>query len=101
MAMKQKRKAMSSEHLEQAANCLRTLAHPVRLRLVEHLLHGRYTVGELADICKVRQNVASEHLRLMEHCGLLKRERDGRNIYYSVGHSCLGTLMDCVENKFG
>jgi len=34
--------------LEGAAECLRTLGHPVRLRMVEMLLHGDYTVGELA-----------------------------------------------------
>ena len=35
--------------LEQAAECLKTLAHPHRLRIVQMLLQGRYTVGELAE----------------------------------------------------
>ncbi|MDP7559391.1 MAG: transcriptional regulator, partial [Planctomycetota bacterium] len=35
--------------LEQAAECLRILAHPHRLRIVQMLLRGRYTVGELAE----------------------------------------------------
>jgi hypothetical protein len=35
-----------------AAECLKTLAHPVRLRVVQLLLHGRYTVGELAQDCE-------------------------------------------------
>ena len=52
----------------QAAECLKTLAHPVRLRIVQLLLHGRYTVGELAEDCGVPDNVASEHLRLMQRC---------------------------------
>ena len=34
--------------LEQAAECLKTLAHPHRLRMIQMLLRGRYTVGELA-----------------------------------------------------
>ena len=33
----------------QAAECLKTLAHPVRLRMVQMLLYGRYSVGELAE----------------------------------------------------
>ena len=36
------------ELLNDAAECLRTLAHPHRLRMVQLLLRGRYTVGELA-----------------------------------------------------
>ena len=92
---------MTDEHLVQAAECLRVLAHPVRLRIVEYLLEDKYAVGELAVMCDVPQNVASEHLRLMEHCGLLKREREGRRVFYSVGHACLGTVLACVRDRFG
>ena len=35
---------ISLDALGQAAECLRTLAHPHRLRIVEMLLGGRYTV---------------------------------------------------------
>ena len=59
------------EALEQAAECLKTLAHPHRLRIVQMLLHGRYTVGELAQACGVPSHMASEHLRLMQRSGFL------------------------------
>ena len=55
--------------LAEAAECLRTLAHPHRLRIVQMLLEGRYTVGELAEACGIPSHMASEHLRLMERCG--------------------------------
>lgn len=87
--------------LTQAAACLRTLSHPVRLRMVELLLDGKYTVGELADECGILQHVASEHLRLMQHCQLLDRERDGRRIYYSVCEPALASIITCVRNRFG
>ena len=66
------------EALEQAAECLKTLAHPHRLRMVQMLLRGRYTVGELAQACGIPGHMASEHLRLMQRCGLLKSKKDGR-----------------------
>ena len=84
----------------QAAECLKTLAHPVRLRMVQLLLHGRYTVGELAEDCDVPDNVASEHLRLMQRCGFLASQREGRRVYYQVIESHLANLMQCVENRF-
>jgi ArsR family transcriptional regulator, zinc-responsive transcriptional repressor len=92
---------LDTRGLEQAAACLKTLAHPTRLRMVELLLRGRYTVGELAEACSVASHVASEHLRLMQHCGLLKSEREGRRIYYGVAEPHLADLMACVENRFG
>ena len=84
----------------QAAECLKTLAHPVRLRIVQLLLHGRYTVGELAEDCQIPDNVASEHLRLMQRCGLFTSHREGRRVYYQVAEPHLQKLMHCVESRF-
>lgn len=83
-----------------AAECLKTLAHPVRLRIVQLLLHSRYTVGELAEDCGVPDNVASEHLRLMQRCGFLISERDGRRVYYQVAEPHLANIMQCIESRF-
>jgi ArsR family transcriptional regulator, zinc-responsive transcriptional repressor len=92
---------ISLEALEQAAECLRTLAHPHRLRMVQMMLQGRYTVGELAEACGIQSHMASEHLRLMKHCGLLTGERDGRKTYYRVTEPHLASIMHCVETRFG
>jgi DNA-binding transcriptional ArsR family regulator len=87
--------------LEQAAECLRTLAHPHRLRMVQMLLRGRYTVGELAEACGIPSPMASEHLRLMQRSGFLTSEKDGRKTYYQVAEAHLADIMACVEARFG
>jgi ArsR family transcriptional regulator, zinc-responsive transcriptional repressor len=89
------------ESLGQAAECLRTLAHPHRLRIVEMLLGGRYTVGELADACGIPSHMASEHLRLMQRCGFLASEREGRTVYYNVVEPHLANIMNCIAERFG
>lgn len=94
-------KLIPLENLAQAAECLKTLAHPVRLRMVQMLLRERYTVGELAETCGVQSHVASEHLRLMQHCQLLQRERSGREMYYSIAEPHLKNIMKCIEARFG
>ncbi len=94
-------KLTSLEGLEQAAECLRTLAHPHRLRMLQMMLQGRFTVGELAEACGIQSHMASEHLRLMKHCGLLASERDGRKTYYQVAEPHLASIMQCVETRFG
>ncbi len=87
--------------LEQAAECLKTLAHPHRLRMVQMLLRGRYTVGELAEACGIPSHMASEHLRLMQRCGLLRGEKEGRKAYYQIAEPHLASLMACIEGRFG
>lgn len=94
-------KLTSLEALGQAAECLRTLAHPHRLRMVQMLLGGRYAVGELAEACEIPSHMASEHLRLMQRCGFLKAEKDGRCVYYSVAEPHLANIMACIETRFG
>jgi DNA-binding transcriptional ArsR family regulator len=89
------------EALEQAAECLRTIAHPHRLRIIQMLLRSRYTVGELAEACKIPSHMASEHLRLMQRCGLLTAEKDGRKAYYQVAERNLANIMGCIEARFG
>jgi ArsR family transcriptional regulator, zinc-responsive transcriptional repressor len=90
----------SLEHLAEAAECLKTLAHPHRLRIVQMLLHGRYTVGELAEACGIPSHMASEHLRLMQRCGFLSGERDGRKTYYHIVEPHLENIMACIESRF-
>lgn len=86
--------------LAKAAECLKTLAHPHRLRMVQMLLQGRYTVGELAEACGIRSHMASEHLRLMQRCGFLTSEKDGRKAYYRVVEFHLASIMACIEARF-
>jgi DNA-binding transcriptional ArsR family regulator len=88
------------EALSQAAECLKTLAHPHRLRIVQMLLQGRYTVGELAEACGVPSHMASEHLRLMQRCGFLASEKEGRRVFYTIAEPHLANIMACVEARF-
>lgn len=99
--MKQKQRPLTAlSDLEQAAECLRVLAHPHRLRMIQMLLRGRYTVGELADACELPSPMASEHLRLMQRCGFLTSVKDGRCVYYEIAEPHLANILHCVEQRF-
>ncbi len=89
------------QRLREAAECLRTLAHPHRLRMVQMLLAGDYTVGALAQACGLPSAMASEHLRLMQRCGLLGSQRQGRKVYYRVAEPQLKGILKCIEARFG
>ena len=61
------------------------------------LLDGRFTVGELAEACGIPSHMASEHLRLMQRCGFLRSEKDGRKTYYQIVETHLADIMSCIE----
>jgi DNA-binding transcriptional ArsR family regulator len=94
-------KLLSLERLAQAAECLRTLAHPHRLRMIQMLLRGRYAVGDLAAACEIPSHMASEHLRLMQRCGLLAASKEGKFVYYTIAEPHLENIMACIEARFG
>jgi len=93
-------KVPDTKFLSVASECLKALAHPVRLRVLFLLETQRLTVGEIAKECGVVSHVASEHLRLMQRCGILSREKDGQKTYYQICESHVHAILDCMRNKF-
>lgn len=91
-----KKKLFDMALVGKAADCLKTLAHSCRLRMVEMLLDGDYTVGELAEACDIPSHMASEHLGLMRDRGLLTCEKRGREVYYCVEKKGLKHIIECV-----
>ncbi|MFN4905815.1 MAG: ArsR/SmtB family transcription factor [Planctomycetota bacterium] len=94
-------KLTSLESLGQAAECLKVLAHPHRLRMLQMLLAQSFTVTELAQACEIPTPMASEHLRLMQRCGFLTSKRDGRKVFYEVIEPHLKNILQCIEDRFG
>ena len=101
MKTSKKAELIPLDAMRQAAECLRTLAHAHRLRMVQMLLRGRYTVGELAEACGIPSHMASEHLRLLQRCGLLTSKKEGRKAYYEIAEPHLEDIMACIEARFG
>ncbi len=96
-----RRPRMTLEAFQQAAECLKVIAHPHRLQILQMLLQGEYTVGELADACLITSPMTSEHLRLLQRCGFLDARKEGRFVYYHVVEPHLEQLISCVEGRFG
>jgi len=85
------------EALSEAAECLKVIAHPVRLRMVEILMQGEFPVHELARMCELPPHQACEHLRLMRAQRLLTSERRGRAVYYRIESQRLPALIGCLR----
>ncbi len=88
---------LSLEFLCQAAECLKIMAHPVRLRIVDILMRGRLPVNEIAGLCRIPPQQACEHLRLMRGHSLLTSRRRGREVYYEIASPRLPSLIRCIQ----
>jgi DNA-binding transcriptional ArsR family regulator len=73
------------ERIELAASWFRLLGDPTRLRILHLLERGRRTVGEIVAALRTSQPNASKHLQALAQAGLVRRERSGNFIFYSIG----------------
>ncbi len=69
---------------ELLAKFYRGLGDPTRLRILEHLLAGEKTVGELVDLLGSPQGRVSSHLACLRDCGYVVAHTEGRRAYYRV-----------------
>jgi ArsR family transcriptional regulator len=77
-------KEPSAAEFESAADTLKLLADPTRLRVVWALLHGEHSVNELADHVGVRPTAVSQHLAKLRLTGLVRTRREGNHIFYTA-----------------
>jgi len=87
------------EVLEQAAECLRLLAHPIRLRMIEILMQGEFAVHEIAQICQLSPNQTCDHLRLLKGHRLLDSKRQGRIVYYTIAAPQPTGIIECIRKN--
>lgn len=62
----------------------KTLAHPLRLQIVDRLNKGETAASELIEILGISKGNLSKHMSILEHGGLVESKRRGRHIYYQL-----------------
>lgn len=70
-----------------------------RYRILEALLKGRKTVGELVKIVRLSQPAVSQHLKILRGSGLVVDERHGQEVMYSVNTEYLLSLLKNLSDQ--
>jgi len=85
---------------DQASEFLKSLANPVRLRILCMLADGEATVGEITDRLAARQSLVSQHLALLRKDGLVSATRDGQSIRYALADIRVERLIGVLYETF-
>ena len=70
--------------VERAAETLRALSHPMRLRIVQLLADGEVCVKGLEEVLGISQPSVSQHLARLRYAGLIEFERRGHLVCYRL-----------------
>ncbi len=84
--------------MEARARILKALAHPTRLFIVEELSRGERPVAELTRMVGLDMSTVSKHLSLLKGVGLIRDERRGVQIFYSLATPCVLNFFGCLES---
>jgi ArsR family transcriptional regulator, virulence genes transcriptional regulator len=86
------------EQLEEAANMLKAIAHPMRIAIINYLEGGKkLTVTEIHELLKIEQSTTSHHLGILKDKGVLSSKREGKNTFYFLKHENLGQIVECLN----
>lgn len=80
-----------------AADFLRALAHPMRLRILCRLVEGELPVSGFETELGLKQPNLSQQLSHLRDAELVTTRRDGKSIFYSLADQRVGVLLDALR----
>ena len=75
--------------MKEAADLFKILSVDKRIEIIERLKKEPTSVNALAEALGITQSAVSQHLRVLKGAGLVKDERQGYWIYYSLNKDVL------------
>lgn len=85
---------------EEAAELLKALSNPQRLRVMCLLIDGEKTVGEINAEVELSQSALSQHLAVLREGGLVQTRREAQNVFYSVSDGPVQRLMHTLHDIY-
>ncbi len=97
--MRKQKTDLSTKGLKVSTELLRALAHPLRLEILGFIdQHERVHVNKIYNTLNLEQSITSQHLRILRTSNLVRTEREGKFIYYSLNYDKIGNAIDAIRN---
>lgn len=83
---------------EARSKIIKALAHPSRLFIVDELSRGRRCVNEIAKLVAADISTVSKHLSVLKGAGVVRDDKEGARVYYSLRVPCVLNFFSCIES---
>ena len=83
------------------AGLLVALAHPNRIRIIEHLRMGVMCNCELSPRLKLEQSNLSRHLKILTQAGVLRSWKEGLRVNFKVADDRIFEILDLATAAVG
>jgi len=100
--MKVTKRKLSASKLQAASKILKTIAHPVKLEILQVLKTEEPL--DVSTICKrigaeCEISMMSHHLTKMKDNGIVSSEKVGKQVYYRLSDRSILSIFDCMANS--
>ena len=92
-----KKLELDVEKLEAAASKLRSMAHPMRIAIIDLLHDQELSVTQIYQRLNIEQAAASHHLNILKGKGVLSSKRRGKKILYTLKNQALSEIIECIN----
>jgi len=89
---------LQSDQTSQLAETFGLLADPTRLSIVVLCMDREIPAGEIADELGLSASLVSHHLRLLRAARMLRAERRGKQVFYSMADACVHDVLEIMIN---
>jgi ArsR family transcriptional regulator len=79
--------------LDSKVKFFKALGDETRLTILSYLLEHSYCACDFSSLTKKDQTTVSKHLKVLVEAGILKYEKQGRNIIYSIKNREIECLL--------
>ena len=74
------------------------LSDPPRLSIVLACMALKVSAGDIADKLNVSPSLVSHHLRLLRSARIVRSERQGKHVFYSMTDDCVRIVLTTMIN---
>ncbi len=78
---------------ELKAELFRSMGNPGRIRILEQLVEGERSVGELQPLVGLESSHLSQQLGVLRRANLVSTRKDGNQVFYSVRSALMADLL--------
>lgn len=90
-------RSVKPEVLARAAEIIKMLGHPLRLKIVEVLEDEDATVSEIQELLDVPQAIVSQQLAKLRSLNVVMAHRDGVHVVYSLAEAKVPRILNCIR----
>ena len=81
---------------DEVSKLLKSLSHPVRLKVLCQIKDSDKTVCELAELCNISQSAMSQFLSRMRAEGIIDYKKERTSVYYKISNPKVHELMQAI-----